>query len=109
DAPTTYKEEYNNNVESDADDDTLAHEIADTLPEEPTNQETVQHSNAAHWQQQSDNIQNTTDNDLDSVLEQSSKANPTQKKESKKSKHKVYKLPTKDILTKIPQVHPSEE
>lgn len=109
DAPTTYEEESYNNVEIDADDDILAHEIAGTLPEEPTNQETVQHSNAAHWQQQSDNIQNTTDNDLDSVLEQSSKANPTQKKESKKSKHKGYKLPSKNLLTKIPPVDQSEE
>src|SRR5699024_9199061 len=109
DAPMTYEEKSYNNEEIDADDDILSHEIADILPADPTNQDTVQHSNAAHWQQQSDNIQNTTDNDLASVLEQSRKANPTQKKESKKSKHKGYKLPSKNLLTKNPPVDQSEE
>src|SRR5699024_307934 len=84
DAPTTYEEESYNNV-------------------------TVKHSNACHVKQQSDNIQKTTDNHLDSVLEQSSKANPTQKKQSKKSKHKRYKLPSKNLLTKIPPVDQSDE
>ncbi|XJS11552.1 DNA translocase FtsK [Aerococcaceae bacterium WGS1372] len=65
--------------------------------------------NASHWQQQSSRIQNTTSNELDSVLESSQQLSKNQTSNKAKSNHKGYKLPQKNLLTKIPPVDQSEE
>lgn len=89
-------------------------EVTDDINAQEINQSEVEEtsinlSNAAHWQQQSNNVQNTTDNELDSVLAQSGQVSNTQTKKSNKSKHKGYKLPSKKLLTKIPPVDQSDE
>lgn len=77
--------------------------------DEDVTSEIQPHSNALHWQQQSNNVQNTTDNELDSVLSSSQQEVSLPKESKAKSKHKSYQLPSKNLLTKIPPVDQSDE
>lgn len=84
-------------------------ESLSSIDEEDVSQEDGSEMNASHWQQQSDQVQNTTSDDLDQVLAQSQQTTKMNTSKKSKTKNKSYKLPQKNLLTKIPPVDQSEE